>query len=339
MPLDKTSTALWRKNEEKSKRNGVRKTAYWPKRRKISWEQRLVEEVMNPLKTRLNKWEPGNRYFGEWEDNKKHGFGTQTWSNGNKYEGEWVNGKRQGKGTFWKYDEQFDQNDHLRKIYTGEWHGSKKHGFGIQYLKDGSIYEGMFRQNLRHGEGAMSYANGDVYIGNWVNDEKSGAGKLIAANGNIYTGTWLQDKKEGRGEYYYADKNQVYVGEWVEGMAKCGIFAELDEQKTLPKLGVKNVKTVLKQSILKIRQNRQKERSKRLGYPDVVFTQEELDRLQKKFQEHLAIGSTTITISAIIDILESENIPYNEQSMDKLRNKTFDYLHLLCLASASRNED
>ena len=43
-------------------------------------------------------WENGDKYVGEWKNDKYHGQGTFTWENGDKYVGEWKNNKRHGKG-------------------------------------------------------------------------------------------------------------------------------------------------------------------------------------------------------------------------------------------------
>lgn len=40
----------------------------------------------------------GERYEGEWQDNKKHGQGTLYYANGDVYEAVWLNGKPTGKG-------------------------------------------------------------------------------------------------------------------------------------------------------------------------------------------------------------------------------------------------
>jgi len=42
----------------------------------------------------------GNKYVGEYKDNKMHGEGTLTWADGGKYVGEWKYNKKHGKGTF-----------------------------------------------------------------------------------------------------------------------------------------------------------------------------------------------------------------------------------------------
>jgi hypothetical protein len=67
------------------------------------------------------------RYVGEWNENMKEGFGTQTWTKGHKYEGEWAGNMRHGKGTFWVND----NGSKLRKQYTGDWVQDKRNGVGV----------------------------------------------------------------------------------------------------------------------------------------------------------------------------------------------------------------
>ena len=45
-------------------------------------------------------WADGEKYVGEWKDNKKNGQGTYTWANGAKYVGEFKDNKQNGQGTY-----------------------------------------------------------------------------------------------------------------------------------------------------------------------------------------------------------------------------------------------
>ena len=40
----------------------------------------------------------GDKYDGEWKDNKKDGKGILSCANGDKYDGNWANDKRNGEG-------------------------------------------------------------------------------------------------------------------------------------------------------------------------------------------------------------------------------------------------
>ena len=115
-----------------------------------------------------------------------------------------------------------------------------------------SRYEGEWRSGLKHGHGKMVYANGDVYEGDWMDDQRAGLGVLtlgacldfdgraraspcsrrlgcvcVAANGDTYEGHWLADKKEGPGRYFYVSTRKMYEGEWVDDVAKCGVFSDI----------------------------------------------------------------------------------------------------------------
>jgi len=55
----------------------------------------------------------GDKYIGEFKDNKNHGNGTYIWTSGRRYEGEWKDGKRHGQGTATLPDG--------RIAYSGKW--------------------------------------------------------------------------------------------------------------------------------------------------------------------------------------------------------------------------
>ena len=45
-------------------------------------------------------WADGDKYVGEYKDDKKNGHGTSTWADGDKYVGEFKDGKMNGQGTY-----------------------------------------------------------------------------------------------------------------------------------------------------------------------------------------------------------------------------------------------
>ena len=55
-------------------------------------------------------------------------------------------------------------------VYTGEWLGSLRDGFGTQQWPDGSRYEGYYKLDRACGYGKLYHADGDVYEGEWAND-------------------------------------------------------------------------------------------------------------------------------------------------------------------------
>ena len=81
----------------------------------------------------------GDKYVGEYKDDKIHGQGTNTWANGDKYVGEYKDGVRNGEGTTINYD--------------------------------GSKYVGEYKHDKMHGQGTYTYTNGLEENGYSMNDE------------------------------------------------------------------------------------------------------------------------------------------------------------------------
>ncbi len=64
----------------------------------------------------------GDKYVGEFKDNKFNGQGTMTYPDGTKYVGEWKEGELNGKGTLTYFD---------GSVYVGEFKDHFFHGQGI----------------------------------------------------------------------------------------------------------------------------------------------------------------------------------------------------------------
>lgn len=62
-------------------------------------------------------------------------------------------------------------------VYTGEWLGNLRHGYGTMQWQDGSSYYGQWSLGKAHGYGKFVYANGDMYTGRWRNDKTNGWGQ------------------------------------------------------------------------------------------------------------------------------------------------------------------
>ena len=110
----------------------------------------------------------GNKYVGEWRNNKKHGQGTQTWGSGSKwaghkYVGQFKNNQMHGQGTY-----TYSNGDK----YVGDYKNGKTHGQGTITWSEGSKWAGdkhvgEFKDNKRHGQGTYTYANGSIKEGVW----------------------------------------------------------------------------------------------------------------------------------------------------------------------------
>ena len=75
----------------------------------------------------------------------------------------------------------------------------------------------------------MIYSNGDVYEGMWSMGKRSGYGVLTKRCGDHFEGHWVNDMREGQGSYFYSQKNQIFVGEWVEDTPKTGVYSEVED--------------------------------------------------------------------------------------------------------------
>merc|ERR1719456_1379340 len=72
------------------------------------------------------KFKSGAVYKGQWENNMRHGFGTQTWSDGSTFSGQWKQNIAVGKGHFTHSD---------GDVYIGEWSNNMANGLGVYYHK------------------------------------------------------------------------------------------------------------------------------------------------------------------------------------------------------------
>jgi hypothetical protein len=60
----------------------------------------------------------GRVYYGEWLNNKRHGFGIQVWNEKSKHHG---------------------------AVYIGQWENEMFEGYGIYFYPDGRRYEGKWK--------------------------------------------------------------------------------------------------------------------------------------------------------------------------------------------------
>ncbi|MEE2694187.1 MAG: hypothetical protein VX884_01750 [Pseudomonadota bacterium] len=115
----------------------------------------------------------GQKYVGEFRDNKRNGHGIWTHPDGDKYVGEFRDGKRHGHGTYTWAD---------GAKYIGEHRDGQANGHGTYTWADGRRYVGDFRDGKSHGQGTQFWSDGEVWVGQFRNDEWVSGNKYTAGN-------------------------------------------------------------------------------------------------------------------------------------------------------------
>ncbi len=149
----------------------------------------------------------GAVYEGNFKNGKCDGKGILTFSNGNKYLGDWQQDKRHGEGKL-----AFNEGH----VYIGGFVSSKMRGKGIMNYANGDIYDGNWENDRPNGSGKYRFQNGDRYVGNFLNGSFDGHGTMHYGDGSRYEGFWKESKKHGRGTLFLYD-GAVQYGTWTNG--------------------------------------------------------------------------------------------------------------------------
>ena len=94
-------------------------------------------------------YKSGEFYYGDWKNNRKHGYGIYFYANGHRY---------------------FGNIKIIMNIQTlkGEWMLNQRHGKGKYVSQDKLIYEGNFCCNKKDGKGQEINSNGEVFEELWM---------------------------------------------------------------------------------------------------------------------------------------------------------------------------
>jgi len=199
----------------------------------------------------------GNKYVGEWKDDKRHGQGTSTFADGDMYVGEFKEGEVHGHGTYL-----FGPNagEFAGDKYVGEFKDGMKHGHGTYTWADGDVYVGEWKDG-NPWEGVQYSASGKVQ-GTYSNGEPCGGceptarqlvlvreidpshitaalppcpssgvfhncfGTFTSDDGHKYVGEWKEDKMHGSGTYTFGPgdhEGDKFIGEWKDNKPWQGV--------------------------------------------------------------------------------------------------------------------
>jgi hypothetical protein len=164
----------------------------------------------------------GDIYKGDFRNDKLEGTGTVTFRNGDKYTGEYVNNLAEGEGTYYYADGKVEQGLWLQGQFAGK---SKKtgcvsgdcaNGRGTYILDNGEKYVGEMRNGSREGKGTYYFNSGEWYSGEWVKNQRNGQGTNYFPDGEKYQGNWKNDLRHGYGTHTYLD-GKTKTGMWEMG--------------------------------------------------------------------------------------------------------------------------
>ncbi len=100
-------------------------------------------------------------YTGDLKAGKRNGTGTQLWSDGDRYDGEFLNDKRHGHGVY--------RHGNGYEVYDGEYLAGQRTGTGKVTFSDGHYYQGQLLDGKANGYGRMLGSDGRLYEGAWSN--------------------------------------------------------------------------------------------------------------------------------------------------------------------------
>ena len=82
-------------------------------------------------------------YAGELRAGRKHGAGIKTWPSGDRYEGQFAEDKKAGKGTYiWG-----SGSASPGERYSGDWRDDRRNGYGVYEWPNGDRYEGQWKDD------------------------------------------------------------------------------------------------------------------------------------------------------------------------------------------------
>ncbi|KAJ1523797.1 MORN repeat-containing protein 3, partial [Nowakowskiella sp. JEL0078] len=179
----------------------------------------------------------GDRYLGDWLNNKKHGNGTYyNLKYQSVYQGQFENDKFSGFGTFSLRIPNppttspssplavLKQKVSLATL-ASESRGlfplvSREFASPNKFVKDRElrkVYAGGWHDDKRHGRGTMFYDDGNVYDGMWESGLRCGWGRLSYTDGSVYEGEWFREQRHGEGVLVFANGDR-YEGTWMHDL-------------------------------------------------------------------------------------------------------------------------
>ena len=160
----------------------------------------------------------GTVYTGHVRNGLRHGQG-RFWKSGERYSGQWIDDKRHGFGTVSAMD----------YVFAGNFCEDQYTGLGWHQDADGNYYAGHWCNHVKFGSGKMIYTDGASFDGLWVNDKpRDGVRTDRASPGVLFPETYIgkldaDGNRDGFGVVNYATAHpdalrDVFKGQFVRGV-------------------------------------------------------------------------------------------------------------------------
>ena len=151
--------------------------------------------------------EGGYVYTGEFNNNKKEGYGTIIWKDGNKYSGQFKDNQLNGYGII-EYPG--------KKFYQGEVKNGRMDGFGEFFWKDEKRYIGNYKNDKRNGFGVFIFKSNNFKNSISLYEiDKNDENNIDINNMSAYIGFWKNGNMDGFG--MKVNHNEIKYGLWEKG--------------------------------------------------------------------------------------------------------------------------
>lgn len=143
----------------------------------------LLKEFNNQSKINeflwIEKIHDNGLYLGQVNNkNERHGYGIYAFKNNSGYYGNWENNKKNGFGITYI--------DNFKISYRGNFKDNQMNGFGEFYYNNGDVFEGNFTNGLKNGKGTYKWKNSCKWIGNFSQNEMDGDGLFYNEKGECF---------------------------------------------------------------------------------------------------------------------------------------------------------
>jgi len=144
----------------------------------------------------------------EKEEGKRTGKGNYSYLNGDRYEGDWKENKKHGIGKL-VYTRLVGEDKKYFGEYYGFWENGRRHGEGMFTYPNKDIYSGWWKYGKKHGKGTYVFFDTKMrLIGEW-SESNLVTGKWVFPNGVVFEGEFKNNKPVNDGTWKFKNGNNL----------------------------------------------------------------------------------------------------------------------------------